>query len=126
MVTGLVVMATNFAVKNYFTLNLSHNATLIVEIALGLAIGMAAETARRAHAELQQAIRLSVAVEERERLSRPGQVGVDRDLKAQRIQTTQAHETPAAPATTARPHQCREPPPRAQHKLTCRGSIPLR
>jgi signal transduction histidine kinase len=76
MVTGLVVMATNFAVKNYFTLNLSHNATLIVEIALGLAIGMAAQTARRAHAELQQAIRLSVAVEERERLSRHVHDGV--------------------------------------------------
>jgi signal transduction histidine kinase len=76
MATGLVVMATNFAVKNYFTLNLSHNATLIVEIALGLAIGMAAGTARRAHAELQQAIRLSVAVEERERLSRHVHDGV--------------------------------------------------
>jgi signal transduction histidine kinase len=76
MVTGLVVMATNFAVKNYFTLNLSHNATLIIEIALGLAIGMAAQTARRAHEELQQAIRLSVAVEERERLSRHVHDGV--------------------------------------------------
>jgi signal transduction histidine kinase len=76
MATGLVIMATNFAVKNYFTLNLSHNATLIVEIALGLAIGMAAGTARRAHAELQQAIRLSVAVEERERLSRHVHDGV--------------------------------------------------
>jgi signal transduction histidine kinase len=76
MATGLVVMATNFAVKNYFTLNLSHNATLVVEIALGLAIGMAAGTARRAHAELQQAIRLSVAVEERERLSRHVHDGV--------------------------------------------------
>jgi signal transduction histidine kinase len=76
MVTGLAVMATNFAVKNYFTLNMSHNATLIIEIALGLAIGMAAGTARRAHEELQQAIRLSVAVEERERLSRHVHDGV--------------------------------------------------
>lgn len=76
MITGLVVMATNFAVKNYFTLNLSHNATIVIEIALGLAIGMAAGTARRAHAELQQAIRLSVAVEERERLSRHVHDGV--------------------------------------------------
>jgi signal transduction histidine kinase len=76
MLTGLLVMATNFAVKNYFTLNLSHNATLIIEIALGLAIGMAAQTARRAHDELKQAIRLSVAVEERERLSRHVHDGV--------------------------------------------------
>ncbi|OBI47448.1 ATP-binding protein [Mycobacterium kyorinense] len=76
MATGLVVMATNFAVKNYFTLDLSHNATLIIEVTLGLAIGMAAGTARRAHAELQQAIRLAVAVEERERLSRHVHDGV--------------------------------------------------
>jgi hypothetical protein len=47
MLTGLAVMATNFAVKNYFTLNFAHNATPIIEIALGLAIGMAAQTARR-------------------------------------------------------------------------------
>jgi signal transduction histidine kinase len=76
MATGLVVMATNYAVKNYFTLNFSHNATLIIEITLGLAIGMAAGTARRAHAELQQAIRLSAALEERERLSRHVHDGV--------------------------------------------------
>lgn len=76
MLTGLAVMATNFAVKNYFTLNMSHNATLIIEIALGLAVGMAAQTARRAHEELQQAIRLSAAVEERERLSRHVHDGV--------------------------------------------------
>jgi signal transduction histidine kinase len=76
MVAGLALMATNFAVKNYFTLDMSHNATLIIEIALGLAIGMAAGTARRAHEELQQAIRLSVAVEERERLSRHVHDGV--------------------------------------------------
>lgn len=76
MLTGLAVMATNFAVKNYFTLNFAHNATPIIEIALGLAIGMAAQTARRAHAELQQAIRLSAATEERERLSRHVHDGV--------------------------------------------------
>lgn len=76
MATGMAVMATNFAVKDYFTLDMSHNATLIIEIALGLAIGMAAQTARRAHEDLQQAIRLSVAVEERERLSRHVHDGV--------------------------------------------------
>ncbi|ORB75869.1 MacS family sensor histidine kinase [Mycobacterium scrofulaceum] len=70
MLTGLVVMATNFAVKNYLALNLGHNATVIIELAIGLAIGMAAQTARRAHAELQQAARLTAAAQERERLSR--------------------------------------------------------
>ena len=76
MLTGLVVMATNFAVKNYFSLNLGHNATIIIELAIGLAIGMAARTARRAHDELQRAAQLSAAVEERERLSRQVHDGV--------------------------------------------------
>ncbi|MCV7404433.1 MacS family sensor histidine kinase [Mycobacterium marseillense] len=70
MLTGLAVMATNFAVKDYLALNLGHNATVIIELAIGMAIGMAAQTARRAHAELQRAARLSAAVQERERLSR--------------------------------------------------------
>lgn len=70
MLTGLVVMATNFAVKNYLALNLGHNATVIIELAIGMAIGMAAQTARRAHDELQRAARLTAAVQERERLSR--------------------------------------------------------
>jgi signal transduction histidine kinase len=70
MLTGLAVMATNFAVKNYFDLNLGHNATIIIELAIGMAIGLAAQTARRAHEELQRAAQLSAAVRERERLSR--------------------------------------------------------
>lgn len=70
MLTGLVVMATNFAVKNYLALNLGHNATAIIELAIGMAIGMAAQTARRAHDELQRAARLTAAVQERDRLSR--------------------------------------------------------
>ncbi len=70
MLTGLAVMATNFAVKNYFDLNISHNATIIIELAIGMAIGMAAQTARRAHEDLQRAAQLSAAVQERERLSR--------------------------------------------------------
>ncbi len=76
MLTGLVVMATNFAVKNYLTLNLGHNATIIIELSIGLAIGMAARTARHAHDELQRAAQLSAAVEERERLSRQVHDGV--------------------------------------------------
>jgi signal transduction histidine kinase len=76
MLTGLIVMATNFAVKNYLTLNLGHNATIIIELSIGLAIGMAARTARRAHDELQRAAQLSAALEERERLSRQVHDGV--------------------------------------------------
>jgi signal transduction histidine kinase len=76
MLTGLIVMFTNFAVKNYFTLDMSHNATLIIEVSIGLAIGMAAKTARLAHQELQRAAQLSAAVEERERISRQVHDGV--------------------------------------------------
>jgi signal transduction histidine kinase len=70
MLTGLAVMGTNFAVKNYLALNLGHNATIIIELAIGMAIGMAAQTARRAHDELQRAAQLTAAVAERDRLSR--------------------------------------------------------
>jgi signal transduction histidine kinase len=76
MLTGLAVMATNFSVKNYFSLDLGHNATIIIELAIGLAVGMAARTARQAHDELQRAAQLSAALEERERLSRQVHDGV--------------------------------------------------
>ncbi len=76
MLTGAVVMVTSAVVKGYVNLNLGRNATIIVELAVGLAVGMAARTARRAHDELQQAARLSVALEERERLSRQVHDGV--------------------------------------------------
>jgi signal transduction histidine kinase len=70
MGTGLVVTAASALVKGYVSLNVGRNATVVIELAVGLAIGMAALTARRAHAELQQAARLAASVEERERLSR--------------------------------------------------------
>ncbi|MDY6999621.1 MAG: DUF5931 domain-containing protein [Actinomycetota bacterium] len=70
MLTGLVVMAASAAVKGYVHIDLGRHATLVIELAVGLAVGMAAQTARRAHGELQRAARLSAALEERERLSR--------------------------------------------------------
>lgn len=76
MLTGLAVTATHEAVKGYVSVNLGRNATVIVELAVGLAIGMAARTALRAHGELQRAAQLSAALEERERLSRQVHDGV--------------------------------------------------
>ncbi len=76
MLTGVAVMAASALVKGYVNLNLGRNATVIVELAVGLAVGMAAQTARRAHEELERAARLSAAVEERERLSRHVHDGV--------------------------------------------------
>ncbi|MGD9621230.1 MAG: MacS family sensor histidine kinase [Mycolicibacterium sp.] len=70
MLTGLVVMASSAALKGYVHIDLGRNATIVIELAVGLAVGLAAQTARRAHADLMQAARLSASVEERERLSR--------------------------------------------------------
>ncbi|MGV0742779.1 MacS family sensor histidine kinase [Mycolicibacterium sp. XJ870] len=70
MATGLAVMAAAAALKGYISVNLGRNATIVIELAVGLAIGMAAQTARRAHAELERAAQLAAALEERERLSR--------------------------------------------------------
>ncbi len=76
MLTGLAVTATNEAVKGYVSINLGRSATVVVELAVGLVVGIAARTARRAHDELQRAARLSAALEERERLSRQVHDGV--------------------------------------------------
>ncbi|CAM4251023.1 Signal transduction histidine kinase [Mycobacterium basiliense] len=76
MLTGVVVTAANEAVKGYVNINLGRSATVVIELAVGLAVGMAARTARRAHEDLQRAARLSAALQERERLSRQVHDGV--------------------------------------------------
>lgn len=70
MGAGAIVTGTSAALKGYVSINVGRNATVVIELAVGLAIGMAAQTARRAHAELEQAARLAASLEERERLSR--------------------------------------------------------
>ena len=72
MLTGVAVIAVYASLKGYVSFDLARNATLVIELAVGLAVGMAAQTARRAHAELERAARLSAAVTERERLARAG------------------------------------------------------
>ncbi|OBJ71654.1 DUF5931 domain-containing protein [Mycobacterium sp. 1274756.6] len=76
MLTGVAVIAASTALKGHLDVNLGRNATIVIELAVGLAVGMAAQTARRAHTELQRATRLSAALEERERLSRHVHDGV--------------------------------------------------
>ncbi|AQT82837.1 sensor histidine kinase [Mycolicibacterium litorale] len=76
MAVGAVVVGTAAAMKGQINLDLGRNASIVIELAVGLAVGMAAQTARRAHAELERAARLSAAVEERERLSRQVHDGV--------------------------------------------------
>lgn len=70
MTIGLLVTASNAVLKGYVSVDVGRNATVVIELAVGLAIGMAAQTARRAHTELQRAARLAASLEERERLSR--------------------------------------------------------
>ena len=70
MVVALVVTAASALLKGYVSFDVGRNATVVIELAVGLAVGMAAQTARRAHAELQRAARLAASLEERERLSR--------------------------------------------------------
>jgi signal transduction histidine kinase len=70
MSVGVAVTAASSALKGYVSLDVGRNATVVIELAAGLAIGLAAQTARRAHAELQRAARLAASHRERERLSR--------------------------------------------------------
>ena len=70
MLTGLLVTAASALLKGYVSIDVGRNATVVIELAVGLAVGMAAQTARRAHADVQRAARLAASLEERERLSR--------------------------------------------------------
>jgi signal transduction histidine kinase len=70
MLSGLVIVAASTVVKGTLNYDLGRNATVVIELAVGLGVGMAALTARRAHAELERAARLTARTEERERLSR--------------------------------------------------------
>lgn len=76
MLTGLMVAVTSTVVKGMVSIDLGRNAAVVIELAVGLAVGLAAQTARRAHADLEQAIRLAATLEERERLSRQVHDGV--------------------------------------------------
>lgn len=70
MGAGLVVIAASALLKESISVNLGRHATIVIELAVGLGVGMAALTARRAHAELERAARIAATLEERERLSR--------------------------------------------------------
>jgi signal transduction histidine kinase len=70
MLSGVVVVVASTVVKGTLNYDLGRNATVVIELAVGLGVGMAALTARRSHAELERAARLAARAEERERLSR--------------------------------------------------------
>ncbi|ETA08448.1 MULTISPECIES: MacS family sensor histidine kinase [Gordonia] len=76
IVAGLVVGGTSTFVKGELNLNFGRNATIIVIVATGMAVGLAAANARRSHEKLSAAARIAAAAEERERLSREVHDGV--------------------------------------------------
>ena len=76
MFGGIAVMAVYAALKGHVSIDLARNATIVIELAVGLAVGMAAQTSRRADAELRRAAQLSASVAERERLARQVHDGV--------------------------------------------------
>lgn len=74
---GAVMVLTGRAIaKGAVHIDLGGNAAFVTELALGLVVGMAAQTARRVHAEFERTARLAARIEERERLSRHVHDGV--------------------------------------------------
>lgn len=74
--SGLLVGGTSAFVKGSFDLNFGRNATILIIVATGMAVGLAAVNARRAQEALARAARIAAATEERERLSREVHDGV--------------------------------------------------
>lgn len=73
---GLIVGGASTFVKGRLDLDFGRNATIIIIVATGMAVGLAAVIARRAHRVLTDAARLAAAADERERLSREVHDGV--------------------------------------------------
>ncbi|MGW0173520.1 MacS family sensor histidine kinase [Rhodococcus sp. NPDC003322] len=76
VLSGLVIAATGAVVRGQIDLDLARDATAPVLLSVGLAVGMAANTARRSQEQLERAARLAAATEERERLGREVHDGV--------------------------------------------------
>ncbi|MGW4069986.1 MacS family sensor histidine kinase [Nocardia grenadensis] len=76
VVSGLVVAATIITMRQQWGQDVWADATAPVLVSVGLALGLAANTARRAQEQLQRAVRLTAAAAERERLARQVHDGV--------------------------------------------------
>lgn len=74
--SGLLVAATIITMRGQWGQDVWADATAPVLVSVGLALGLAANTARRAQEQLQRAVRLTAAAEERERLARQVHDGV--------------------------------------------------
>src|SRR3546814_12061215 len=76
MASGVVISAASAIIRDQVNLDLWRDATAPVLVSVGLALGLATTTARRSHRQLEQAVRLAAATEERERLAREVHAGV--------------------------------------------------
>lgn len=74
--SGVLLSVVSAIVRDQLNLDLWTDATAPVLVSVGLALGLASNTARRAHAELERATRLAAITEERERLARQVHDGV--------------------------------------------------
>lgn len=78
--SGILLSVVSAVVRDQIDLDLWTDATAPVLVSVGLALGLASNTARRAHAELERAARLAAITEERERLARQVHDGVSQVL----------------------------------------------
>ncbi|MFI9405350.1 MacS family sensor histidine kinase [Nocardia sp. NPDC052316] len=76
VLSGALIAAVALTVRDQWGQDVWTDATVPVLVSVGLALGLAANTARRAQAQLERAVRLTAATEERERLSREVHDGV--------------------------------------------------
>ncbi|WP_051133002.1 MacS family sensor histidine kinase [Nocardia paucivorans] len=74
--SGLLIAAVILTVREQWGEDVWSDATAPVLVSVGLALGLAANTARRAQEQLQRAVRMTAAAEERERLAREVHDGV--------------------------------------------------
>lgn len=73
---GALIGVTNFLVKGQVFFNFGQNATFLLLVVSGIAVGLAASRARRTHAVLTAAVRAAAQAAERERLARHVHDGV--------------------------------------------------
>ncbi|WP_406267895.1 DUF5931 domain-containing protein [Nocardia sp. NBC_00881] len=76
VLSGALISSVALTVRDQWGQDVWADATVPVLVSVGLALGLAANTARRAQDQLERAVRLTAATEERERLSREVHDGV--------------------------------------------------
>ncbi|UFS94407.1 MacS family sensor histidine kinase [Nocardia huaxiensis] len=74
--SGLLISFAIITARSQWELDVWRDATLPVLLSVGLALGLATNTAKRAQEQLQRAVRLTAAAKERERLAREVHDGV--------------------------------------------------